>query len=100
MEQENNTRNIATHVFSGSITMIGVCITIIALFRAFKMSADTFADNILGADTFIFILSALLSYSSLRSKKNKRQERWADVLFFTGMLTMILVGIVIIYSTY
>lgn len=80
--------------------MIGVCITIIALFRAFKMSADTLADNILGADTFIFILSTLLSYSALRSENNKRLERWADLLFFTGMIIMILVGIIIIYSTY
>ncbi len=99
-KQEEKNRNIAHHIFSGSITMIGVCITIIALFRALKTSADTFADNVLGADTFIFILAALLSYSSLRKENNKRMERWADIVFFAGMLIMILVGILILYSTY
>lgn len=99
-KKQESSRNIAHHIFSGSITMIGVCITIIALFRALKTSADTFADNLLGADTFIFILAALLSYSSLRKENDKRTERLADILFFTGMLIMILVGIVILYSTY
>ena len=42
----------------------------------------------------------MLSYSSLRKENNKRMERWADILFFTGMLTMIFVGIMILYSTY
>lgn len=99
-KQEEKSAGIAHHIFSGSITMIGVCVTIIALFRAFKISSETFADNILGADTFIFIVATLFAYASLRKGSSKRMERIADVLFFTGMLTMIIVSVLILYSTY
>lgn len=98
-EQKDQGKAIANHIFSGSITMIGVCITIIALFRAFKTGAETFADNILGADTFIFIIAALLSYTALKNDSYKRIERFADILFFTGMLSMLVVGVIILYST-
>ena len=98
--QRDNGRKIAPHIFSGSIMMIGVCITVIALFRALKTGAETLADNILGADTLVFILSTLISYAALRRDNNKRLERVADVLFFTGMLTMVIVGLMILYSTY
>ncbi|OJW77671.1 MAG: hypothetical protein BGO69_06025 [Bacteroidetes bacterium 46-16] len=98
--QQEKGRNIAPHIFSGSIMMIGVCITVIALFRALKTGTETLADNILGADTLIFILTTLISYASLRSDNNKRLERVADALFFTGMLTMVVVGLMILYSTY
>jgi hypothetical protein len=98
--RQENGKNIAPHIFSGSIMMIGVCITVIALFRALKTGAETVADNILGADTLIFILATLVSYTALRSDNNKRLERVADVLFFTGMLTMVIVGLMIVFSTY
>ena len=99
-KQQNKNVTIANHIFSGSITMIGVCVTIIALFRAFKISSETFADNILGIDTFIFILATLFSYMALRKDDNKPMERIADILFFSGMLIMLIVSVLILYSTY
>lgn len=99
-KQTERSREIARHVFTGSTTMVGVCVTVIALFRVMKISVQTYADEILGLDNFIFIIAALLSYSALRKENNIRMERWADVLFFTGMLIMLLVGLIIVFSTY
>jgi len=100
---DNNTEEngkIASYVFSGSNTMVGVCITVIALFRVMKMGIKTYADEILALDTFIFIIASLLSYAVLRKEKNQRLEKWADVSYFTGMIIMAFVGIIIIYTTY
>lgn len=99
-KQTDRNREIARHVFTGSTTMVGVCVTVIALFRVMKISMTTYADEILGIDNFIFIIAALLSYSAIRKENNTRMERWADILFFTGMLIMMLVGIIIVFSTY
>lgn len=97
-KSQNN--EIAHYVFSGSTTMIGVCITVIALFKVMNTNLKTYADEILGVDTFIFIFAAFFSYLTLRNDKNKSLEKFADLLFFTGMSILILVGVIIVFSTY
>jgi hypothetical protein len=93
-------RQIATHVFTGSTTMIGVCTTVIALFHGLKVSMQSYADELLGIDNFIFIAAALFAYSAMRKEDNSKLELWADRLFFTGMIIMLLVGVVIVLSAY
>lgn len=101
MENKNRrSRDIAHSIFSGSTTMIGVCITVIALFRVVKISMKTYADEVLGIDTFLFIVSALLSYLTLRNNQLYRTERWADGIFFAGMLIMVIVGLIIVFTAY
>jgi len=93
-------RDVARHVFSGSTTMIGVCITIIALFRVMKIGMKTYVDEVLGLDNFIFIAASICAYAAIRKDKNVRMERFADVLFFIGMAVMLVVGVIIVCSTY
>jgi len=97
---KNRNRNIADHIFNGSITMSGVCVTIIALFRVMKIGVQTYADEILALNTFIFLVSAMLSYISLRKENNNVSETIADVLFFSGMISMVIVGIIIVFTAY
>ncbi len=100
MENNNRKKTIAEHVFTGSTTMAGVSVTIIALFRVLKTGVGTYADEILSADTCIFITAAILSYMALRNDNYNAIETIADVLFFTGMLVMMIVAIIIVYTTY
>ncbi len=101
MENQNSkSKDIAHNIFSGSTTMTGVCITVIALFKAMKIARESYADEILSIDTFIFIVAALLSYLTLRNNTLRNTEKVADVLFFTGMLIMVVVGIIIVFTAY
>ena len=93
-------KTIAEHVFNGATTMAGVCVTIIALFHVMKMSIGTYADELLAANTCIFITAALFSYMALRKENKSRIEDIADILFFIGMGIMMVVGILIVYGTY
>lgn len=93
-------KTIAEHVFNGATTMAGVCVTIIALFRVMKMGISTYADEVLAADTCIFIAAAMLAYMALRKENYNIIETIADILFFAGMGIMMVVGILIVYSTY
>ena len=78
--------------------MIGVCVTVIALFRVMKISVQTYADELLAFDNIIFITAAIFAYSAIRKEHNRKLERIADITFLTGMLLMLAAGIVIIYS--
>lgn len=90
-------REIAHHIFAGSNTMIGVCITVITLFKITSTSLSTIADEIIGFDAMFFIISSFLSYLSLRSDNNRKMEIIADTFFFAGMVIMVLVGLMIIF---
>src|SRR5579885_1281718 len=92
-------KTIAEHIFNGSITMSGVSVTIIALFRVMKVGISTYADDILSINTCLFLAAAILSYLSLRREKNNTIETIADILFFAGMVIMMIVGILIVYTT-
>jgi hypothetical protein len=101
MNNNNNRRKtIAEHIFTGSTTMAGVSVTIIALFRILKTGIGTYADEILSANTCIFLASAVLSYMALRKENYNTIETVADILFFAGMIVMMFVGIIIVYTTY
>ncbi len=98
MDKETKTdRNIANHIFTGSTTMIGVCITVISLFVITKSNITSIADEIIGIDAFLFIISAFISYMSLRYNNHRKLEWIADICFFTGMLVMVIVGFIIVF---
>lgn len=99
VKENNENKEIAHYVFSGSTTMIGVCITVIALFKAMNAGLQTYADEILGINILVFILATFFSYLSLRNT-NRKWEKIADYLFFTGLIILLIVGIMIIFSTY
>ena len=69
-------KQIDHHIFNGSIALIAVCITVISLFRVTKTGKDTFADEVMGAATIIFIASAgqAQSNASYPSFFNKRSN--------------------------
>lgn len=88
---------LSHHILQTAATMIGVCVTVIAFFRATNFHFKTYADKILELDTLIFISSCLFSYISLRRGSNIKFELIADNLFILGMLIMTLVGLLILH---
>jgi hypothetical protein len=85
------------HIFNGSVALIAVCLTVISLFKVTKTGVETYADEMMGVATMIFILAAFLSYSSLRNENNSWFEKIADILFFLGLLLMLVSGAVILF---
>lgn len=97
-EKKNN--DIAQHIFIGAATMLGVCITVISLFRIMQIGKETLADDVLSVDVLFFIFSCFLSYLCLRNPNLKYVESIADILFFIGLLLMLVVGFIIVFTTY
>lgn len=78
--------DISIHIFSTSATMVGVCLTVIGLFRlVFQLKAiGTFGDDLLAIDASLFLISCILSYRALRTRINKRvalQKDWPTSSF-------------------
>jgi hypothetical protein len=93
-DQTKTQVNLCAHIFSGSATMIGVCLTVIGLIRvAINISGiETFADDITFAASISFMTSCLLAYWGLHSHEIHRLrkiERIADCFFIMGLLCMV-----------
>jgi hypothetical protein len=58
-----------------------------------------YVDELLAADSAIFMLSCLFSYLSIRSTRRALQrESIADVLFLVGLALMVIAGFVLSFE--
>lgn len=102
-QEEEIDNSISIHIFSVSATLVGVCLTVIGIFRAITelKNFNTVGDNILALDALIFLVACILAYTSLRTadkKRRRRLERIADLFFVGGLLLMVIVCSLITYT--
>jgi hypothetical protein len=105
MSDDNNSNEtqISIHIFSVSAALVGVCLTVIGIFRAIGelKNFSSLGDNILAIDALIFLASCIFAYSSLRSRgaqKRHKLEKIADILFIFGLSLMAVVCTIIAYT--
>ncbi|HEU5169013.1 MAG TPA: hypothetical protein VFU46_00675 [Gemmatimonadales bacterium] len=96
-------RELSGHIFAVSAGLVGVCLTVIGLFRLFggPQELRSLADNLLAVDALAFLLSCFLAYLALRSRapaRRHRLERLADGIFLLGLTAMVLIGGLIAYE--
>ncbi len=86
-------RELNVHIFSVSAELVGLCLTVIGLFRVVVQlkSVDSVADNLLALDAMAFLCACVFAYASLRSHAARRRrtlERVADVCFGAALVLM------------
>lgn len=96
-------RDIATHIFTTSSVMLGLCLTIISIMRGQRTSATlgTIVDDIIAMDALIFLLSCFLSYAALRVRHLRRihrMESMADAVFLVGMTGMAIACVMFVWT--
>jgi len=102
-ENNSNEHGIAVPIFSVSAGLVGVCLTVIGIFRAIGelKTFSTIGDNILAFNALIFLASCMFAYRSLRSRDPLRKhkfERTAHILFIFGLSLMAVVCSIIAYT--
>jgi hypothetical protein len=92
----NNNSNLSHHVLPNSATMVGVCITVISIVKGMNPGLTNFLiDKALAVDSVLFMISALLSFSSIRLPQSTlRLERWAEVIFLIGLVSMTFITVI------
>jgi hypothetical protein len=92
--------DLCVHIFTASAAMVGVCLTVIGIIRVVisLRKADLFVDDLLAWDAILYLLSCLLSYGALRTRRtrrNHRLERSADAIFLIALtITAINAGLI------
>lgn len=93
--------SICIHIFSGSATMLGVCLTVIGILRLVSQlsKVNTLGDDLLALAALGFLCSSLFSYVALRSRQRRhRIERIADAIFLGSLCLMAVVCGLIVYA--
>jgi hypothetical protein len=92
--------DLSAHILPTSATMVGVCMTVLSIGRiAHAGQLGAFIERMLAIDAVMFLISAVLSFVSIRvARRNARLERWAEELFLLG-LTLTTVATVAIALT-
>jgi hypothetical protein len=91
------------HIFSGSITMVGACLTGIGLLHIMNSlgRVSAIGNDLLAADALLFLLAAFFSFWALRIDHINQallHEKMADVLFLLALTLMVLVCIILVYT--
>jgi hypothetical protein len=95
--------DISVHVLTTSATMVGVCLTVIGLFKLILQlkTVATWADDLLFIDALLFLLTCGLAYWAVRTRSIKRRhraERIADVLFLVALTLMTIICALVTYT--
>jgi len=102
-QSESLRDELCVHIFTVSAGLVGVCLTVIGLFRVISRLKDlnSIADNILAIDALAFLGSCLTAFLALRTvgrQRRQRLERLADGVFLTGLVLMVVVCGLVAYE--
>lgn len=92
----SDSNDLSHHILPTSATMVGVCIMVISIVKSMAPGlAFYLIDKALAVDSILFMISALLSFSSIRlNQSTERLERWAEIIFLIGLVSMTLITVI------
>ena len=101
-------RDIYLHVSEVSVAMIGVCLTGVSILNVDQDINDvnTYVDDLLAIDAFVFLTAYLLSYWVVRTMTNnnlnvRKIGNIANIIFLIGMIFMAIVcGYIVFQGDY
>lgn len=91
-----NSSDLSHHILPNSATMVGACIMVISIVKNLDPGLTNYLiDKALAVDSLLFMISALLSFSSIRLEQSTdRLERWAEIIFLLGLVSMTLITVI------
>jgi magnesium-transporting ATPase (P-type) len=98
-------RDIYLHVSEVSVAMIGVCLTGVSILNVDQdvNSLNTYVDNLLAIDAFVFLTAYLLSYWVVRvmtrgNRNVRRVGNIANAIFLIGMIFMAIICMCVVFQ--
>jgi hypothetical protein len=102
MRAQTTGRNnsLTAHILPTSATMVGVCMTVLAISRLVPSGLlRLFEDKLIALDALLFLASAVLSFLSIRSGRGvARLEQRAETVFIIGLALLTLAAVVVAFE--
>ena len=97
MEERNNK---SLHILNTSSNLLGICFIVLTSLKVLNLTGKTLIDEFTATAIFMFMLSSLLSFLSLKSntEKSYRFERIADIIFLLGLFSLFIITMFITFN--
>lgn len=93
------TNNKSVHILNISATLFGLCYVVFTSLKTLKLDGNTLIDEFTAFSMVLFMISCLLSFLSIRgAKKSTMFERIADYAFLSGLFTLFIITIFIVFN--
>jgi hypothetical protein len=92
------TNKTSQHILNTSANLLGFCLIVITSLHIADMVQTHFIDEFTSLVALFFTVSSILSFSSIRSKKESRQKRFesiADYFFIAGLVGILVIILLI-----
>lgn len=101
-QQQAIERDIASHVFANSPTLLALCLTVIGLIKIYAslQRITTLADNMLLFSVAAFLIATIFSYMGLRSKERRHRRIFGNVADWSFMSGLCLATFVALFVTF
>ena len=88
------------HILNTSATLLGLCFIVLTSLNINNMMEKTIIDELTALAIFMFMVSCILSFLSMRSKKttSSRYEKIADLIFLAGLFFLFLTTVLIVFN--
>ena len=91
---EKDARGMSHHILTASSTLMGISFAIVTLIGAFGHADKTLVDDFALLSLFLFFAACLLSYASIRARRQAALcERIADLLFIVALISLTLLSV-------
>jgi hypothetical protein len=91
-----DSNDLSHHILPNSATMVGACIMVISIVKNMSPGLENYLiDKALAIDSVMFMLSAFLSFLSIRTEQySARLEGFAEIIFLIGLGSMTLITVI------
>jgi predicted membrane channel-forming protein YqfA (hemolysin III family) len=82
--------NKSPHILTTSATLFGLCYVVFSSLHALKLEKETLIDEFTSASMFLFLISCIFSFLSIRSNTVRAglYDKIADYTFLVGLLAL------------
>ena len=92
--------NKSPHILNTSATLMGLCFIMLTSLNINKMTDKSVIDELTAMAIFMFMVSCVLSFLSMRSVKKSgiRFEQIADLIFLAGLFFLFITTSLIVFN--
>lgn len=95
--------NKSPHILNTASNLLGFCFIIITSLKISNKSNQTIVDEMLAFTSLFFLVSSILSFLSMQSKtadKSNRFELIADWFFLSGLISLLVEIVIIVFNLF
>ena len=95
-----NDNGKSSHILTTSSNLLGICFIVLTSLKLLNLDGKTLIDEFTAVAIFMFMLSSVLSFLSMRRKngKSERYEKIADVIFLLGLFSLFIITMFVTFN--